>query len=114
MLAATRFFVSIFSSDAAMLAAGPHALNIYFFGFVFMAFQSSGQASFQALGDARHAVFFSLFRKVIMVVPLTLLLPGLGFGVNGVFFAEPVSNLIGGGACFVTMMLLEYRKWQET
>lgn len=110
VLAATRFFVSIFSSDAAMLAAGPHALNIYFFGFVFMAFQSSGQASFQALGDARHAVFFSLFRKVIIVVPLTLLFPRLGFGVEGVFMAEPVSNLLGGLACFITMYLTVYRR----
>ena len=110
VLAATRFFVSIFSSDAAMLAAGPHALNIYFFGFVFMAFQSSGQASFQALGDARHAVFFSLFRKVIIVVPLTLLCPRLGFGVDGVFMAEPVSNLLGGLACFITMYLTVYRR----
>ncbi len=110
VLAATRFFVSIFSSDAAMLAAGPHALNIYFFGFVFMAFQSSGQASFQALGDARHAVFFSLFRKVIIVVPLTLLFPRLGAGVDGVFMAEPVSNLLGGLACFITMYLTVYRR----
>ena len=110
VLAATRFFVSIFSSDAAMLAAGPHALNIYFFGFVFMAFQSSGQASFQALGDARHAVFFSLFRKVIIVVSLTLLFPRLGFGVDGVFMAEPVSNLLGGLACFITMYLTVYRR----
>lgn len=110
VLAATRFFVSIFSSDAAMLAAGPHALNIYFFGFVFMAFQSSGQASFQALGDAHHAVFFSLFRKVIIVVPLTLLFPRLGFGVDGVFMAEPVSNLLGGLACFITMYLTVYRR----
>ena len=110
VLTATRFFVSIFSSDAAMLAAGPHALNIYFFGFVFMAFQSSGQASFQALGDARHAVFFSLFRKVIIVVPLTLLFPRLGFGVDGVFMAEPVSNLLGGLACFITMYLTVYRR----
>lgn len=110
VLLAPRFFVSIFSSDAAMLAAGPHALNLYFFGFIFMACQSSGQASFQALGDAKHAVFFSLFRKVIIVVPLTLLFPRLGFGVDGVFMAEPVSNLLGGLACFITMYLTAYRR----
>ena len=110
ILAAPRLFVSIFSSDAAMLAAGPHALNLYFFGFFFMSFQSSGQSSFQSLGDARHAIFFSLFRKVIIVVPLTLLLPRLGFGVDGVFMAEPVSNLVGGLACFITMYLTVYRR----
>lgn len=104
------FFVGIFSSDAALMQAGPAALNLYFFGFFFMGFQSSGQSAFQALGDARHAIFFSLFRKVIIVVPLTLLLPALGMGVDGVFMAEPISNLVGGLACFITMMLTVYRR----
>ena len=39
-----------------------------------------------------------------IVFPLTLLLPRW-FDVDGVFLAEPVSNLIGGVACFATMML---------
>ena len=50
-------------------------------------------------------MFFSLFRKIIIVVPLTLLLPRIGaLGVNGVFIAEPISNLIGGLASFLTMI----------
>lgn len=76
-----------------------------------MAFQFCGQCTFTALGKAKRAVFFSLFRKIVIVVPLTLILPGLfGMGVNGVFWAEPVSNAIGGLACFITMMLTIYRK----
>ena len=109
MLMPVTFF-KIFSSDEATLAAGPSALNLYFFGFFFMAFQFSGQSVFQALGYAKKAVFFSLFRKAIIVVPLTLILPMLGMGVNGVFLAEPISNAIGGLACFVTMMRTVYRK----
>ena len=108
-----RFFVRIFTPDEALLMAGPAALNLYFFGFFFMAFQSSGQASFQALGDAKHAIFFSLFRKVIIVVPLTILLPRLGYGVDGVFMAEPVSNLLGGLACYITMYLTVYRRMPQ-
>ena len=42
--------------------------------------------------------------------PLTLLLPRMGFGVEGVFLAEPISNAIGGLACFITMWLTVYRK----
>ena len=75
-----------------------------------MAFQFTGQCTFQSLGYAKRSIFFSLFRKVIIVVPLTLLLPALGFKVNGVFLAEPVSNLIGGLACFLTMWFTVYRK----
>ena len=105
-----RFWFGIFSDDVQMMDMGMDALKIYFFGFVFMAFQFAGQSTFQALGDAKHAIFFSLLRKAIIVVPLTLLLPRLGLGVHGVFLAEPISNVIGGLACYITMRLTVYRK----
>ena len=105
-----RTLMGIFSEDAETISQGAKMLGIYFFGFVFMAFQFSGQTTFQALGKAKHAIFFSLLRKVIIVVPLTLLLPDLGFGVEGVFLAEPISNLIGGLAAFITMWITVYRK----
>lgn len=105
-----RTLIGIFSEDPGTIAQGAKMLGIYFFGFVFMAFQFSGQTTFQALGKAKHAIFFSLLRKVIIVVPLTLLLPAMGFGVEGVFLAEPISNLIGGLAAFTTMWITVYRK----
>lgn len=100
-----EFFIRIFNSDPQLIAKGAPALHIYFFGFCFMALQFAGQSVFVALGKAKYATFFSIFRKVIIVVPLTVLLPGVGgLGVDGVFWAEPVSNLIGGCACFLTML----------
>ncbi|MBR2948813.1 MAG: MATE family efflux transporter [Lachnospiraceae bacterium] len=105
-----RFWFGIFSDDVQMMELGIGALKIYFFGFVFMAFQFSGQSTFQALGDAKHAIFFSLLRKAFIVAPLTFLLPAVGFGVNGVFLAEPVSNVIGGLACYITMRRTVYKK----
>ena len=102
--------IKMFSSDPEIISAGSKMLFIYFFGFVFMAFQMSGQSTFQALGKAKHAIFFSLLRKVIIVVPLTLLLPAVGFGVRGVFLAEPFSNVIGGLAVITTMYFTVYRK----
>lgn len=108
-----KFWFGIFSDDAQMLHAGTEAMKIYFFGFVFMALQFAGQSIFQAVGDAKHAVFFSLLRKAIIVVPLTLLLPRLGFGVSGVFMAEPISNVIGGTASYLTMHTTIYLKIKE-
>ncbi len=105
-----RFWIGIFSDDPELLEAGIEMLRIYFFGFIFMSLQFAGQSTFQALGDARHAITFSLLRKAVIVVPLTLLLPVLGLGVRGVFLAEPISNVIGGTACYLTMRLTVYRK----
>lgn len=104
------FIMRVFTNDSAIISTGAKMLNVYFFGFFFMAFQFSGQMVFQSLGRAKNAVFFSLFRKVIIVVPLTLLLPYIGLGVNGVFLAEPISNAVGGLACFITMWMSVYRK----
>lgn len=108
-----RFWFDIFSDDVQMMEAGVGALRIYFFGFVFMALQFAGQSAFQALGDAKHAIFFSLLRKVVIVVPLTLLLPGAGFGVHGVFLAEPISNILGGTASYLTMRMTVYKRMEQ-
>lgn len=110
VLAVPEFFIRIFSNEEAMVAPGAEALKQYFFGFFLMSFQFAGQSSFTALGKSKQAICFSLLRKAVIVVPLTLLLPRLGMGVHGVFWAEPVSNAIGGVVCFVTMWLTVYRK----
>ncbi len=105
------FFLRIFTGDAQTISLGIRAMRIYFFGFVFMSLQFAGQSTFVGLGKAKRAVFFSLLRKVVIVFPLTVILPRLfGLGTDGVFLAEPVSNLIGGLACFLTMWLTLYRK----
>ena len=104
--------MGIFTSDMEMVRLGTHSLKLYFFGFVFMAFQMAGQSTFTALKCSKRAIFFSLFRKVIIVVPLTLLLPGF-FGTDGVFLAEPVSNVLGGLASYTAMYLTVYKKLPE-
>ena len=54
-----------------------------------------------AVLDHIIVILFAAF----IVVPLTILLPKIGnLGVDGVFWAEPISNLIGGCACFITML----------
>ena len=108
-------FVLLFNDEPALVQAAIPALHLYFFGYFMMSLQFAGQAIFVALGKSHQAIFFSLFRKIIIVVPLTLLLPHLfGLGVTGVFLAEAVSNFVGGTACFVTMYLTLYRKLGKT
>lgn len=106
-----HFFISIFNNDKQLQLAAEPALKIYFFGFFMMSLQFVAQSVFVALGQAKQAVFFSIFRKIIIVVPLTLILPHcFNLGVNGVFLAEPISNFLGGLASFGTMYFTLYRK----
>lgn len=98
--------IGIFSSDREILKDAVPALHLYFFAFVFQTFQYTGQAVFKSLGKRKKAIFFSLLRKAVIVVPLTYLLPyAFHMGTKGVFMAEPVSNVIGGLACYITMAL---------
>ena len=106
-----EFFIHLFNSEEEMLLLGVPALHIYFLGFFMMAFQSAGQTTFISLGMGKYATFFSLFRKVILVIPLTIFLPNLwDLGVYGVFYAEMISNFVGGIACFSTMMMVVWRR----
>ena len=106
-----EFFIRMFNQDPDLIEAGIPALRLYFFGFFMMSLQFAGQAVFVALGKSKQAVFFSIFRKVVIVTPLTLFLPSLlHMGTDGVFIAEPISNFVGGAACFGTMMFTVWRE----
>ncbi len=107
-------FIKIFNGDPDLLDVGVYALRAYFSLFVLMTFQIVGQNVFVSLGKSKQAVFFSLFRKAIVLIPLIILMPGItGLGAKGVLWAEPVSELIGATACYMTMYFTVYGKLKE-
>lgn len=110
VMAVPELLIRIFNDEPELIAAGIPAFRLYFAAFFCMSFQFIGQSVFVGLGRSRSAVFFSLLRKAFIVAPLTLLLPGLGMGVDGVFAAEPVSNVLGGLVCLLTMYVTVYRR----
>lgn len=105
IILAPRTLIQIFSSDTVLIDNSVTALNQYFAAFIFMDLQYIGQTMFKSLNKKKQAIFFSLLRKVFIVVPLTYFMPYvLNMGTDGVFLAEPVSNVIGGSLCFITML----------
>ena len=109
-----RVFILLFNDDPGLLETGVKTMRVYYAAYVMMSFQMIGQNTFVALGRAKKAVFFSLFRKVVLVIPLMLVLPRLwGMGAYGVFAAEPVSDTVGGLACYITMMCTVWREMKR-
>lgn len=105
IILAPRTLIQIFSSDTVLIDNSVTALNQYFAAFIFMDLQYIGQTMFKSLNKKKQAIFFSLLRKVFIVVPLTYFMPYvLNMGTDGVFLAEPVSNVISGSLCFITML----------
>ena len=117
ILKAPHVLAGIFTSDYRLLDVTARAMRIYFNAFAFMALQYTGQTVFKSLNKKKRAIFFSLLRKAVIVIPLAYLLPyRFGMGTDGVFMAEPVSNVIGGSACFLTMLctiLPEMKRMKE-
>ena len=105
IILAPRTLIQIFSSDTVLIDNSVTALNQYFAAFIFMDLQYIGQTMFKSLNKKKQAIFFSLLRKVFIVVPLTYFMPYvLNMGTDGVFLTEPVSNVISGSLCFITML----------
>ena len=63
-----EFFIHIFNQDAELTLAAVPAIHVYYFGFFTMSLQFAGQSVYVALGKSKQAVFFSLFRKAIIVI----------------------------------------------
>lgn len=57
-----------------------------------MGAQVSLQNAFIAMGRAKTAICMALLRKIVLLIPLAILLPKF-LGVDGVFIAEPISDI---------------------
>lgn len=96
--------LSVFNQDPILIQTGIPLFHTYYFGIFLMAGQYVGQGTFVGLNKPKFAIFFSMFRKIIIILPLTLLLPLIpSIKITGIFLAEPISNLLGGSACYLTM-----------
>ena len=105
------FLARIFNNEPGLLAVCVPSMRIFFSAFIIKSLQMVGQYTYVALGESKKAIFFSMLRKVIIVVPLVFLLPGpLGLGATGVFYTEPVADILSGTACYATMYFSVYRR----
>lgn len=101
--------IHIFNSDQALIATAIPMFRIFFCLNFIMSLQMAAQNTFVAMGDSKKAAFFAIYRKLILLIPLILILPRVGFGVAGVFAAEPVADTISALTCFTTFLLTAYR-----
>lgn len=87
-----RTIASAFMQDEAQIECAVNCLRITVMGFWMVGFQIVATNFFQALGMAGKAVFLSLTRQVIFMIPLLFILPPL-MHLDGVWSAFPISDL---------------------
>ncbi len=109
--------VLLFSKqDPELVAFASKAMRTFLMMLPIIGFQIVSANYFQAVGKPRQAMILSLSRQVLLLIPALLILPRL-FGINGIFYAGPVSDfgasLITGVWLFFEMKHLE-RKHSES
>lgn len=96
---------SLFMQDPGQIDAAATCLKITTISFWIVGFQIVSTNFFQSLGMAGKAIFLSLSRQIIFMIPLIYLLPPI-WGLDGVWSAFPISDLM---ATIVTIVMLYYQ-----
>jgi len=82
-----------FTRDPRLTAMAVRGLRLTFIVFPFVGFQMVTSSFFQSIGRARISLFLAFSRQVIFLIPFLMILPA-HFGLDGVWIAEPVADLI--------------------
>lgn len=97
--------MGMFTTDAELLGISTRGLRITTVLFPVIAVQMVISNFFQSVGKAKIAIFLSLTRQLIFLIPFLIFLPRY-FGLDGVFMSMPVADLI---AFFVTILTFAYQ-----
>ena len=98
------FFAGLFTSDAQLIALVEKMMPVFMCGMLVFGLQQGIQPTFLALGQAKISLFIAVFRKIILLIPLALILP-LKFGVMGIYYAEPVSDVLSATMATILFLL---------
>jgi putative MATE family efflux protein len=98
----------IFGATGSDLKHAAYTMRVYNLLLPLVPFSNVGAGFFQSIEQPKKAVFISLSRQVLCMIPAVLIL-GEIFGQNGVLFALPVADAISS-AVALGMMLYTCRK----
>ena len=98
----------LFTQEEALLAIVEKMMPVFFAGVWAFGAQMACQSAFMALGQAKISLFLALLRKVILLVPLALILPGVLGDVLGIYLAEPIADIVA--SCTTLTIFLSQRK----
>lgn len=97
----------IFTNDVELIQYTKWSMRIYLAVMLIYGIQVACQYSFVALDQARIAIFLTIWRKIILLIPLIFILPLLWKdSVMGVFLAEPIADTLA--ICTTAPMFYRY------
>ena len=98
---------SIFTSDIDLITYTNKSMRVYLAMLFIYGIQVACQYSFVALDQAPKAIFLTIWRKIIILIPLIFILPHfMPHAVMGVYLAEPIADTIA--VCTTAPMFYSY------
>lgn len=102
-----QIVAGIFTNDTELIQYTEWSMRIYLSVMLIYGIQVACQYSFVALDQARTAIFLTIWRKIILLIPLIFILPLVwSDSVTGVFLAEPIADTLA--VCTTAPMFYRY------
>ena len=100
----SKSVVSVFTIDEELQTIAANGLRISVIMFPVIGFQIVVSNFFQSIGKAKIAIFLSLTRQFIFLIPCLLFLPRI-FGLNGAWMSLPVADGLSTLVTSITILL---------
>ena len=99
-----HLITSMFTTDKELADISIKGMKIMMLAVPLLGAQVISTGFFQSIGYVKTAIFLSLLRQLILIIPALLVLP-LFFGLNGIWMSVPISDFL---ATVISLSLLIY------
>lgn len=103
-----RQIAELFTNDEELIGLASSGLLIVLTFFPLISIQMVVSNLFQSIGKSGPAIFLSLTRQVLFLLPLMIILPNI-YGVNGVWFSMRTADLLSFSVA-LTFLIIQFRK----
>jgi len=102
---------SAFTTDKELINQTVNGMRIAMMMFPIIGFQMVASNFFQSIGMANKAIFLSLTRQLIFLLPSLLICPHF-FGLNGVWMSMPIADATATFTS-VAMLIIQFRRFKR-
>jgi Na+-driven multidrug efflux pump len=99
---------SVFTKDQNLINIAASGLRIVMTFIPIVGFQMVASTFFQSIGMPGKAIFMSLTRQVLFLLPCLMILPSF-FGIKGVWYSMPAADLLAS-IIAAYLLISQYRK----
>lgn len=101
----------LFTRDEQLIGITRHGMRIAMCMFPVIGFQMVTTSFFQAVRQAKKAIFLSTTRQMLILIPLLIVLPRF-FGTDGVWMSMPISDFLASLLAAV-LLYLQFKSFGE-